>query len=121
MRKEGLSADALRESGSSFHVHGDSGPRSFGYADANALTDRAPPDPVLPLDRAPGHARPGIPSCTLLIFGSVIPVQVRGGTRPAQDEVSELSKLPVRVGGTEAFLDVEQRGKLAGVGRCRGV
>ena len=35
--------------------------------------------------------------------------------------MSELSQLPVRVGGAEAFLDVEQGGELAGVGRRRRV
>ena len=35
--------------------------------------------------------------------------------------MSELSQLPVRVGGAEAFLDVEQGRELAGVGRRRRV
>ena len=45
----------------------------------------------------------------------------RGGRRPAQDQVRELAQLPVRVGGAQAFFDVEERGQFRGVSRRRGV
>jgi len=45
----------------------------------------------------------------------------RGGGRPAQDQVRELAQLPVRVSGTQALFDVEERSQFPGTGRRRGV